>query len=736
MIGRTLSHYTIVDQIGAGGMGVVYRARDTLLERFVALKFLPADAIADESRQRRFLQEARAASALNHPHIVTIYDVVRADDVHAIVMELVEGTSLRARIATGPLPVPEALVVARQIADALSAAHAAGIVHRDLKPANVMITERGSVKVLDFGIAKLDPLRADDATRTGAMTAFGLVLGTAEYMSPEQARGESVDARADVFSLGVVTYEMLSARSPFAAATITGTLHKLIYEPPPDLSTSGVEMPPGLAAVVDRALAKKPEGRFPDMAAFGSALDDVIAGRPMLAPAPARDNPPEVSRRPGPRRRILAALSIVAILVAAAWGSWRAGWLSRLSGGPAEITEAALPQTPYEAYRVGQSLLERYDRDKYIDRSIEHFRRAVDLKSDYPAAFAGLGMAYWRKYRDQRDPMWLKMADENARRAVDLDPQLTIGQVGLAFVNIEKGELAAAEKRLADAVALDPTSADVFAAVAFLKLTQRDIPGALDAVRKGVALRPKDWSLSLMEGVILITAGRHAEAVPPLERAAGLAPDSALVYRNLGGAYHALGRYADATTSFQRALEIKADPAVYNNLGTLYFFRGLYDQAIVAFERAVQLRANDFRTWANLADAYRFTPGRKTDAEQAYTRALQLLDEQMARAPNDLDLSTRRVVMLAKKGDCTAAKTGAAAAQDAASRSSAAVYRLAVAHEVCGDRAQALEAVTKAVTAGYPLEQVHQDPELVDLRADIRFHRFLSARRPGSTQQP
>src|SRR5215218_2651729 len=218
-------------------MGEVYRAKDTVLERFVALKLLPPDAMADESRQRRFLQEARAASALNHPHIVTIYDVIHEDGIYAIVMELLEGMSLQKRLSTGRLSPGEAINVARQIADALSAAHAAGIVHRDLKPANVMLTPRGSAKVLDFGIAKLDPGQVpdDDGTRTAPLTVMGIVLGTAAYMSPEQARGEPLDGRTDVFSLGVVLYEMLSGRSPFAAASVTAVLHKLIYEQPQDL---------------------------------------------------------------------------------------------------------------------------------------------------------------------------------------------------------------------------------------------------------------------------------------------------------------------------------------------------------------------------------------------------------------------------------------------------------------------------------------------------------------------
>jgi tetratricopeptide (TPR) repeat protein len=737
MIGRTLSHYDIVGEIGAGGMGVVYRARDTLLERFVALKILPADAVADESRRRRFLHEARAASALNHPNIVTIHDILHDTGTHAIVMELVEGTSLQQRLLAGAIPAAQAVAIARQIADALAAAHAAGIIHRDLKPANVMLTERGQVKVLDFGIAKLDATRAstDDGTHTAPLTMMGLILGTAAYMSPEQARGEAVDGRTDVFSLGVVLYEMLSGKSPFAAASITAVLHKLIYEDPPELSTYGPDPPPAVAATVQRALAKQPSDRFQSMDAMLAVLQALTAGHtPSLAhvssagiPAP----PPRVRRRSA-----LAAVALVAVVaIAAALAVRRPGWFGADDKlDDRQVDAVQLPATASEAYQQGQALLGRYDREGYIDQSIENFRRAIGLKQDYPAAFAGLGLAYWRKYREQRDAMHLQHASENAARAVELDPQLTLALVSLAVAKIENGDLDAAEKLLNDALSRDPGNADAFAARAYLRLRQKLIPEALDAVRQAVRARSDDWSLSLMEGVILFNAGRPAEAVPALERAAKLAPDSALVYRNLGAAYHGADRYAEATTSLQTALQIKPDPAVYNNLGTVLFTRGLYDQSVDAFDRAVKMGANEYRTWGNLADAYRFTPGRAADAREAYTRAIQLLDQLLLKAPGDIDLSTRRVVMLAKRGDCQMALSAADPLRDAVSKSSIAAYRLGVAYEVCGRRDDALDAMSKAISAGASLDQVQRDPELVKLRADVRFHRFVSTLPPPGKQ--
>ncbi|MFN0168129.1 MAG: serine/threonine-protein kinase, partial [Bryobacteraceae bacterium] len=213
MIGRKLAHYEITEKLGEGGMGAVYKARDHHLDRFVALKLLRPDKIADPDRRRRFVQEAKAASALNHPNIITIHDIARAEELDFIAMEYVQGQTLHGLIAKRGLPVGEAVKIGIQIADAVAAAHSAGIVHRDLKPANVMVTAQGLAKVLDFGLAKLTeaaPPGESDATRTlhdsAPGTEEGQVLGTIAYMAPEQVEGKKIDARTDVFAFGVVLY--------------------------------------------------------------------------------------------------------------------------------------------------------------------------------------------------------------------------------------------------------------------------------------------------------------------------------------------------------------------------------------------------------------------------------------------------------------------------------------------------------------------------------------------------
>ncbi len=222
--GHRLGPYDIVAPLGAGGMGEVYRARDTRLGRDVAVKALPAAAVADPERISRFRREAQILAGLTHPHIATLYGLEEADDSQFLVMELVEGGTLATRLASGPLAVRDALTIARQIADALQAAHDRGIIHRDLKPANIAFTAEGHSKVLDFGLAKALVAEGNAATVAADATKSGVVLGTVAYMSPEQARGQPLDKRTDIFSFGCVFYEMLTARNPFARSTLSDTV--------------------------------------------------------------------------------------------------------------------------------------------------------------------------------------------------------------------------------------------------------------------------------------------------------------------------------------------------------------------------------------------------------------------------------------------------------------------------------------------------------------------------------
>ncbi len=284
--GARLGPYEIVGALGAGGMGEVYDARDTRLDRAVAIKILRAESAGSPDRRARFEREARAIASLNHPHICTLHDVGHQDGVDFLVMERLEGQTLAERLARGPMPFAEAIECAGQIADALDRAHGQGIVHRDLKPANVMLTRSG-VKLLDFGLARLfasDAPVQDALTRAGALTMEGTIVGTLQYMAPEQLEGKPTDARSDLFAFGAILYEMVTGRRAFDAPSQAGLVGAILHAEVPAVASA----PPAFARVLAACLAKKPEDRWSSAHDVRLLLQGIVADSGVIAaPAPA-----------------------------------------------------------------------------------------------------------------------------------------------------------------------------------------------------------------------------------------------------------------------------------------------------------------------------------------------------------------------------------------------------------------------------------------------------------------
>jgi hypothetical protein len=311
--GKALGNYEIVDKLGEGGMGEVWRARDYRLHRMVAIKILSPDVAGDPSRRARFEQEARALGALNHPNIVSIYDVGQDGGRDYIVSELVEGESLRALLDRGHLPVRKTIDIAVQMAEGMAAAHALGIVHRDLKPENAMLTRGGQVKLLDFGLAKRDLEITGDKTTTMALSQPGTVMGTVGYMSPEQVRADPVDARSDIFSFGCVLYEMIAGKRAFQAATSVETMNAILNQEPQEFELEQTKIPPALAAIARRCLEKQKEQRFQSAADLAFALRSITS-------TTASGGQPAIAAKPVPRKRwlwpLVASLAGAALLTA------------------------------------------------------------------------------------------------------------------------------------------------------------------------------------------------------------------------------------------------------------------------------------------------------------------------------------------------------------------------------------------------------------------------------------
>ncbi len=384
MIGQTISHYQILDQLGAGGMGVVYKARDTKLDRLVALKFLPHRAGPSEEQKKRFVREAKSISALDHPNICTIYEIDETDDGQMfIAMGYYAGESLAERLKRGPLPVDTVIDLAVQVARGLSKAHASGVIHRDIKPANIIITEDNEARIVDFGLAKLL-----DRTK---LTREDTTVGTVAYMSPEQAQGRDVDHRADLWALGVVLYEMLTGKAPFAADHEQAVLYRVINDITPAPSSIRRDLPPALDEFIAHCLEKSPDARLKSADAFVVALDEIRSSSHATAK-------PMTSWRSRP-----LALALVGVAVAIVVLGWIGSQLWRHDSGEATVRANLFREVRLligdgkttEAYFLLESAEQTGAEDKALVELLTQFSREVTVDSDPDGA-----AIYFKDYLD------------------------------------------------------------------------------------------------------------------------------------------------------------------------------------------------------------------------------------------------------------------------------------------------------------------------------------------------
>jgi len=739
VIGKTISHYSVVEALGAGGMGVVYRAHDLHLDRDVAIKVLPTDLPRSERARLRFRREAMAASSLNHPNIVTIYEISNEGATDFIAMEYVRGATLAAIEKSRSLSVEEVLQYSLQIADALTKAHASGVVHRDLKPGNIMVTEDGLVKLLDFGLAKLvreadDPEVPDvQKTREFTLTQPGMVTGTMYYMSPEQARGDAVDARSDIFSFATVMFEMLTGKLPFVGTNSMQVLHSLHFSPPRDLSELRAEVPPELVALIGRMLEKEPDKRVQTM---GEVLGELRrcarvsmdgsrtwerSWSPAIKPSPSRTSK---------KKYLWPAIALLIVTIAGGYGLRH--WLKRSASTPptsAQVNDIPANASAYDLYQLARKDLDDYGGNGKVDHAIQLLERAVQKDPQSAASFSALAEAYYfRNLLQNPDPQWVKLTSDYAAKAAALNDDLAAAHVAAGVARMQAGDKATAEKEFRRAAELDPKSSTPHLWLGSL-YGKNGKPAESNAeLNRGLQLNPDDARLHLQLGGNAYHAGKHQDAIAHWEQVRKQQPDNLLVLQNLGAVYHEVGRDDDAADAFQQALTIKPTADIYNNLGTLRFYQGHYQEAVPAFEKTVELGANHFDNWANLGDAYRWTPGSPDKAKQAYQQAIRLVKEEIARHPDQIDLKADLAMYLAKSGDKTAALAELHPVEQSRSRDPNVLYSLAIVYEICGNRNASLSRLADAVKAGKTLEDIKTEPEFVALRADPRYHlNILSA---------
>jgi len=609
--GQTLHHYRLVEKIGEGGMGVVWKAQDTRLHRHVALKFIPEAAAGDPQLVERHLREARAASAMNHPHICSIHDIGEWEGRRFIVMELLEGQSLQKSLAGTPMEPGAAVDLAIQIADALDAAHGKGIIHRDIKPANIFVTDRGQGKMLDFGLAKLgvDPAReagADDATRTElVVTTPGSVMGTALYMSPEQALGKELDPRTDVFSLGAVLYEMLTARRAFEGVTAAAVFDAILNRAPTAPVELNAKVPAELERIVNKALEKDPALRYQSAAGLRADLERL---RRDSSSVPVR-------RRPWRIAGAAIAFLIVAALAVVLWQSIdRGGAPGTLvvagtsSGGPSIavlpfVNASGDPEQDYFSGGLTDDIiteLSRYSELFVIARTstLKYEGDSVDVRE----VGAALDVRYILEGNVQK-------AGERIRVTVQLSDA---GEGRLLWANNYERDLTASDLfDLQDELARQVVNsiAGSYGALSRSELAEarRKPPASLDSY---------DCVLRTYEYLHIHYPPNHLEARDCLERTVELDPDYAegwawLAYLYSEEYHHRRNERPDSYDSRDRALEaaeraVRLDPenqVSQGALGMTCLLRGEGERGKVAAYRAIELNPNN-ATWLGLLGSH------------------------------------------------------------------------------------------------------------------------------------
>ena len=608
--GQQLGNYEVISTLGKGGMGQVYLALDTRLVRKVALKLLPFSNTRDSHHVQRLEQEARTASALNHPNIVTIHEIGEADSIHFMATEYVDGETLRQRMLNTELSIREIAGIAVQVASALRAAHQAGIVHRDIKPENIMLRSDGVVKVLDFGLAKLDGSGNSDTER-------GLIMGTTAYMSPEQARGETVDARTDVWSLAVVIYEMIKGRVPFNGETHRQVVTEILQNEPQALDDA---VPDELKQIVARALSKERTKRYDDASTMANdlkSLQEELEVRARLELANAGSNE-AVSRRIGlatlphlptntaghtrrnindyvrviQRHKVFAGIAVIVLVGAVAWAYVTAHRTKPKSSSDSSI--ALLPLKPINSAT--------HDAGQFATTTIQQSAKSGTTNREaYRLYLHGMYLANKRNLADAQK------AVEALQRAVELDPNYAQAWAGLAYAHRTISLYSAVsthetyQKSIAainKALAIDENLSEAHSALCENKyLYEWDFGGAELECKRAIELDPNSAQAHEIFSRYLMGRGRHNEAIAESETAIDLEPASRFIHRNYGRALFYARRYREAEEEFKRVLAMDQNyVSTYSYLTSALALQGKEAEAYDWFKKFLAYRKADQET--------------------------------------------------------------------------------------------------------------------------------------------
>jgi len=756
VVGRNLGPYVISARLGAGGMGEVYLAEDARLGRKVALKMLPASLTTEDERVRRFQQEARAASALNHPNIITIYEIGEVDSRHYMATEFIDGETLFERLRAGLMKMSDALDVAVQVTSALCAAHQAGIVHRDIKPGNIMLRTDGIVKVLDFGLATLTEQKSDDLeAATLVKTKPGIIMGSAHYMSPEQARGQKMDPRTDIFSLGIVLYQMVSGRVPFAGQTMTDVLASILMLEPPSLSQSAPEAPEELQRIVHSTLRKDKVERYQTA---GELLIDLKALKQRLEfeaelERSSQDRKNASTRRPrrSAKSKAISSLAVLPLVNASTDPN-----MDYFSDGITESIINSLSQLPklrvvgrgtafrykgreVDPHEAGQQLGVRAvltGRVRQIGNELMIAAELIDVTDDshlwgehYSRNLSDIFAVQEEIAKEISEKLRLKLTPAQRKRLTKRSTGSTeayhLYLKGRFFWNkrTEQG-LRQSIEYFQQAIHKDPAFAAAYAGISdcYTILVVRHGMSSVDGLlgAKAAATKALEIDNTLAEAH---TSLAHAllhnweweEAEKEFERALALNPGDATTHNFFGEYLSAVGQIQKALVEIKKAQELDPLSLIINSLAawTFYFARD-YDQAIRECRKALEIDSNF--SWA------RYRLGQAYERKGMFDEAIVELQKAKQLSYDNKEMSAALGHVYAVSGRQKEARSILDELQEESDRGSCSPYDIGLIHAGFGENDQAFYWFEKGYQA-HDSKIIHLkvDPRLDGLHSDPRF---------------